>query len=578
MKIFLKGYQCFYLIFFKFSLLFFLLISPVLAEPVTPLNAIKLDTGWKFCPVQNFQPEVDPSVLNCKPINLPTGWESVHPNYDGYGLLYTDFEVSKEHLKKPLGIFINKLRDADKIFINDQFIGKTGEFPPHFEKAVLYSRLYSIPNNILKHEQPNTIKIWVYNDARPGGITHSVPIISDHFELLKDFYHNNYSMLAFIVILIVFSLLHFIYYSFHRHSKENILYAVFLLCWSAYLFTYSNLALDSHIPINLLFRSNVALFFAIFALFPLFIYQFFRQQIPTILKSIIITAFILIPICFLLPEPKLLYYPLQLVEVLTLPALLFVYWLLYKAVKAELTYAKLMTTIIVMYTTFGSIDIAIDLFQPENFNRIKLYTPKALIIVSIILTLIVSHKNFVYFRDATIDKLTGTLRYSEFLPRLDQELFRADREEKLLVVIMIDLDDFKSINDKFGHIQGDNVLKMVANCIRMQLRHFDLLCRFGGDEFCIAATLDNKKEIHNFVDRIHQAVNELNFEKNDYKETISATFGAEIRAPKQKASPQSLIESADNLLIVAKAKTKGTVFWQRSYPRISSSYSPPLEP
>ncbi|MET1257109.1 diguanylate cyclase [Aliikangiella maris] len=538
---------------------------------------IVLQDNWQFCPVQNFQPDVDLAVLNCQPIKLPIGWESVQKNYDGYGLLTTTFEVPKTFENEALAIFIARLRDADKLFINNKPIGEMGEFPPNFQKAVLYSRLYPIPHNIIEFGKTNSIKIWIYNDARPGGITHSVPIIDSQFNLLTQFYLDNYGNIALMLILTVFSLIHFIYYLFHRHSIENFTYAIFLLCWSAYLFTYSNIAPLSDISMNLLFRSNVTLFFAIFGLFPLFIYQFFRQQIPVPLKAIIGIALGAIPISFMLPEPKLLYYPLYLIEILTIPAVFYIYWLLYKALKARLSYAVLMSTVILLYTLFGGIDVAVDFLQFETLTNIQLYGPRALIMVCIALTLIVSHKNFVYFKDATIDKLTNTLRYSEFLPRLDQELFRADRENKLLAIIMVDLDNFKVINDKFGHIQGDEVLKQVASCIQAQLRQFDLVCRYGGDEFCIAALMDNKKEIHQFVARLHQAVNQLSFEKAGQTQAIQATFGAEIRVPKQQASPQSLIESADDLLIIAKKKTKGTVFWQRSYPRISSGFSPPVD-
>ncbi|TQV86947.1 GGDEF domain-containing protein [Aliikangiella coralliicola] len=540
-----------------------LLFSQFLLAEESPKSVLPLhlEQGWKFCPVQNYQPNVDVDVLDCQPITLPAGWESVYPGYDGYALIYTQFTLPKSVEKEPLGIYISKIRDADKTYINNQLIGETGEFPPEFDKAVLYSRLYAIPKETLKFGQENTIHFWIYNDARPGGLTQSVPVIDTHHQLLDNFYTNNYRALAFILVLAIFGLLHFVYYLFNRLSSENLYYSLFLFVWSVYLYTYSDLAIASDLPMSLLFRTNVALFFAIFSLLPLFIFKFFQQPLPLFLKLLIGLSAALIPICFLLPEDRLLYYPLEVIEVLTLPALIPIYWLLIKVVKAKMAYARLMTLVLVLYTTLGSVDIFLDFVQSEALNRVFLYGPWALLVLSFVLTLIVAHKNLVYYRDATWDRLTATLRFNEFSDRLEQELLRADRANKPMVIIMIDLDNFKYINDHYGHMQGDKVLQLVSQSLRGQLRHFDLLGRYGGDEFCVAATLEHEQEIKGFVNRLHKNINQQTFKKKGQIEHIEATFGATIRKANETISAKSLIEKADTLLIKAKASDKGTVMW-----------------
>lgn len=527
----------------------------------TEATPIVLDKTWHFCPVQNYQPEVDVAVLNCQPIDLPKGWEYLVPDYDGYGLLYTDFEVPEELAQTSIGFYVDRVRDADKTFINGHLIGEMGDFPPKFDKAVLYSRLYHIPNDILSTTQPNRLTMWVYNDARPGGITQSLPIIDQHIKLINNLYRENLKSFSFVLALGMFSLLHFIYFLFHRQSTENLYYGLFLLGWSAYIYTISNLPINLGLSYSFLFRINVALFFYIFALFPLFLYYFFQQKIPIVLKIIMGISLVLIPFCFILPEPALIYYPLEFVEVLSIPALLVIYILLFKAIQAKLAYAKMMSTVIVLYTLLGAFDIYADFAKLEAVREIKLFGPWGLLILSLALTLIMAHKNFVYYKDATVDKLTNALRYGEFLTRLELEIFRATREKKPLVLIMVDLDDFKKINDQFGHIQGDRVLVSVAESLRSQLRHFDLLGRYGGDEFCIAAILDNNDEIRTFVQRLHQNVNELSFIKKGVENSISATFGAVVKYPSSEQDSQSLIESADNLLITAKSKAKGTILW-----------------
>ena len=520
-----------------------------------------IEDGWHFCPVQNFQPDVDTAVLDCHPITLPSGWETNVPDYDGYGLLYTYFTISDTLSGTSLGLAIKRIRDADKIFINGQFIGQTGEFPPNFDKAVLYSRLYAIPAEAIKFNQKNLLSIWVYNDARPGGITQTLPVIDNYFELVRIHYHNNLKSFAFVVILCMFAVLHFIYFIFRRQSSENLYYGVFLLCWSAYIFTLSDLPVSDGTSLSLLFRINVSLFYLIFSLFPLFIYQFFQQKIPLPVKVIMGISISVIPFCFLLPEPKLLYYPLEFVELLTIPALLYIYHLLFKAIRAQLAYAKLMCVVILLYTSFGFVDILIDFTQSESLQKISLFGPWGLLLLSLALTLIMAHKNLVYYKDATVDRLTNALRHTEFISRLELEVFRADRESHPIVVVMVDLDDFKLINDKFGHIQGDKILTKVSESLRSQLRHFDLLGRYGGDEFCIAAILESPNEIRSFVKRLHQSVNKITFERGGEEHQISVTFGAVIRNTSGESSPQSLVEKADALLIEAKSNAKGTILW-----------------
>ncbi|MGX5173032.1 diguanylate cyclase [Aliikangiella sp. IMCC44653] len=535
--------------------------KPLSAEVTANPSALSLNTGWKFCPLQSYQPDINFKLLKCHPIAIPGGWEASIPDYNGFGVLYTQFKFQNFPAKAPLGMYISRLRDADKVYINDTLIGETGEFPPHFQKAVLHSRLYFIPTESLNIEGTNQIKIWVFNDARSGGITQQAPVIANYQQLAESFYKNNYQLLFFITVLLVFSLINVIYFWLHRSSKESLYYAAFLLFWCIYLFTFSNLALHTKVSFNLLFRINVASFFAIFILFPLFIYNFFGQKQPRLLTQAFYFISALIPLCFLLPQPGLLYIPLQLVELMAFPVLIVIYQLLYRVIKAELAYAKTMSLVLIVYTLLAITDITLDLIQPANHASLRLHGPWALIILSTVLTIIVTHKNVIYYKDATADKLTGALRKSEFYLRLEQEFFRADRESKQLVVIMLDLDNFKPLNDKHGHIFGDLVLKHLAQSIRAQLRHFDLFCRFGGDEFCIAAGFNSTHEVTGFVDRVHATINQLKIESESDYETIRATFGVSLRLPGETIKSETLVAQADNLLIQAKQQTKGSILW-----------------
>jgi len=123
------------------------------------------------------------------------------------------------------------------------------------------------------------------------------------------------------------------------------------------------------------------------------------------------------------------------------------------------------------------------------------------------------------------DGLTGIFNRQHFERLGTTEFLRAKRFNTYLTLVMIDIDDFKNINDTYGHIAGDFVLKEVALFLSKQIRDFDVLARFGGDEFVILMPNTKQSEAQTLVDRLDNTLRELKilFEKDLI--SISASFG-----------------------------------------------------
>ena len=93
---------------------------------------------------------------------------------------------------------------------------------------------------------------------------------------------------------------------------------------------------------------------------------------------------------------------------------------------------------------------------------------------------------------AYLDGLTGIFNRRFFELRIEEEVERARRFDTGMAVIMVDIDQFKRLNDEFGHPLGDEVLRQVSSIFSQQLRKIDVVCRYGGEEFAILLSQTNQ--------------------------------------------------------------------------------------
>jgi diguanylate cyclase (GGDEF)-like protein len=157
-------------------------------------------------------------------------------------------------------------------------------------------------------------------------------------------------------------------------------------------------------------------------------------------------------------------------------------------------------------------------------------------------------------RLATIDDLTGVYnrRYAE--RRFEEEFLRTGRTGRSLGCVMIDIDHFKRINDQFGHLTGDEVLKKVAALIAESLRSYDILCRFGGEEFMAVLPEIELSEAIRIGERIRLMI------KDRTAADIQMTVSIGITVNKEGDSyPNDIIQRADNALYQAKNRGRNRV-------------------
>ena len=161
-------------------------------------------------------------------------------------------------------------------------------------------------------------------------------------------------------------------------------------------------------------------------------------------------------------------------------------------------------------------------------------------------------------RQARIDGLTGLPNRRHCEAALETELARARRSDQPFAFVLADLDDFKAINDRYGHPAGDRVLQAFSDVLRTTLRETDGPARWGGEEFAIVMPSTHPKGAARLVERVRAAVEEHSIElENGERVSLTASFG--IAAYPDEQSLAKLVRAADAALYEAKRGGKNRV-------------------
>jgi diguanylate cyclase (GGDEF)-like protein len=163
-----------------------------------------------------------------------------------------------------------------------------------------------------------------------------------------------------------------------------------------------------------------------------------------------------------------------------------------------------------------------------------------------------------YEQISRIDGLTGLYNRGYFHNLMDSEISRAERHKHNFSLLMVDIDDFKKINDTYGHQVGDEVLKKLASLLNSFIRKHDAVARYGGEEFAIILPQTAKKDGRLFANRVVNGIASSKIKEisQDDRLTISAGLAG---YPDDAHTQKDLIKKADDALYHAKRMGKNTL-------------------
>ena len=156
------------------------------------------------------------------------------------------------------------------------------------------------------------------------------------------------------------------------------------------------------------------------------------------------------------------------------------------------------------------------------------------------------------YRLTTTDPMTQLYNRRFFMDSLDREISRSRRYKHSMALLMIDLDHFKHINDTYGHLAGDHVLKMVGRSLERSLRREDILCRYGGEEFAALLPETGREIAIEVAERLREAVSKRAYTFDGFPIPVTVSIGVAGLNPTDDKIGQTLLRRADDRLLEAK--------------------------
>jgi two-component system cell cycle response regulator len=176
-----------------------------------------------------------------------------------------------------------------------------------------------------------------------------------------------------------------------------------------------------------------------------------------------------------------------------------------------------------------------------------------------------------YLEEMTLrDGLTTLYNHQHFYTRIEEEFYRATRYGTALSCLFFDIDDFKKVNDRYGHVCGDEVLRQIGRMLTSLIRESDIAARYGGEEFALLLPNTGAKGAIVLADRLRTALGEIVVVEMNCTR-ITASVGIATYVDGNMSSYEQLIKQADETMYQSKMTGKDRVTVAAGCPRIVSA-------
>jgi len=468
-----------------------------------------------------------------------------------------EFIISSDLQDSTLGIWLDVIDDVDEVRINDHLIGKTGSFPPKFQSAFRFQRFYLIPSIFLKYNQFNQLEIKTFSSLNKAGIKHQSIVIGNYFQMAHHQQEYDYVYVVAISILLLLTVFQLFYYFMVKGSNETLYLSLYLVSFATIAFTRSQAPLRIGLDLTSIYKIEIFVLSIAAVSFTFFIFRFFDLRVRKInIVGIVIMA---IPGLFSIIFPD----PLKIRVVAE-----YGYWIICVtvfltaggAIIRSILKKRQYRWIVLGFCLFGWFVLCYDLLSQSSvlvdlgWSLYPSFLLIATTLLGISMALAITHKYWQIFRGATYDHLTGTLLRPAFFQRLSEEIQNSQKNETLLFVAVINIQEIKSISASYGHEVGNKMLLTVSGILTKHLKPFDLICHFSDDEFCIVTRVNSKHDAEHYLHKVHDDLsNTQQVVGSETELFIDAKLGGVIYNPDHHLSVSQLLQDANYGLAKAKS-------------------------
>ncbi len=509
--------------------------------------------------------------LPFRPVPVPGSWQKGGVPGHGTGWYRVTFDLDPSLAIVPLAFACPQIRDADEVFLDGQPIGRTGEFPPDYDKGTVVERIYELPPSRSAIPGRHTLAVRVYNAGpRGGGITGAPRIdsVSTAFHARAFREAPRAFLAAAFAALGLFSLFFFL----RDRGQADFLYffltttgtAVFIVSWLSFWAI-------SGLPLTFLFRVGHAGMFAVPAMTLLLFLKFFERPVAKGHVALLSAQGAGTVACLLWPRADDLYYLLPVALALGAIAAADVVVHLAIAARRRAPHSRLVLGATLLTVAAAAFDgagiLGLGIGTSVDF---ALSGPACFVLMSCFLASMADRLARLRLAAST-DPLTGLANRTVLFDRLSLEIARARRHGHPVALGILDLDSFKPFNDRYGHVAGDRLLVEVGRALLDSIRDTDLAARFGGDEFVVLLPEADATQAVTCLERIRLRIARARVAGAEEGDTASAGIAVFDPTVRSSVSVSAWLRQADAALYAAKAAGRNRVLVAHGAPPAASS-------
>jgi len=517
-------------------------------------KTVKLEGEWGFYPnqfINGIRSGNGPMI-----VNVPHHWkgsldlenENEFENYGTYELRIRGLNNNTGY-----GLYIYDLISAYKVYINGELIGSNGQASINEEQEHIFW------NPQIKHFMSDgddtIIHVQVSNHHfKLGGLWKPLRIGKIESITLERDQNVTSEMIMFggIIMIGIYNLSLFL---LNDQERSALYFALFCFAVSIRIPLMGERLINLWIPSLdwiVVTKFQYFLGYSMLGIFAMFLSRLFHEDFNKWVIRLIVGIVVLLNLTIVFLSTKIYYVFDQLYGYVALAFLIYVIYVLILAMKRKrqgsifsfvgLTFV-LCTTIAELILPHGNHIVPIGIFVFMLFQSLVI-ADKYYHIFS---------ENIVLYHTASRDSMTGLFNKGHFL-KLGKTFFKEASETERHGFLFIDIDDFKKVNDTYGHEAGDELIITISERIIRSLRNSDIACRYGGDEFVVWLRDAKEYEVKEIASRLLEIVTEP-IQINDDELIITLSMGVSF-FPKDGNDIEKLINKSDKLMYRAKSKGK----------------------